>query len=232
MSMHGRQPVATRLLFGIVLTVLGTVFILDQMGLVQAGEFWRFWPLALVAFGLIKLFQPGRASGRMFGILLIIAGIWLQLDKIGFMVFSFEYFWPVMLVFFGLSLIFGSLNRRRSSGGERTSADSHVSMIAILGGSEQRVTSQAFTGGDGTAILGGVNMDLTGASIEGSEAVIDCFALMGGVDIKVPKDWSIVVRGLPILGSFEDKTNQTPSPTAKQLVIKGFALMGGVDITN
>jgi predicted membrane protein len=231
--MQGRQPIATRLLFGIVLTILGIVFILDQMGMVDADEFWRFWPLALVAFGLVKLFQPGRGSGRLFGIILIIAGVWLQLDKIGFIVFSFEYFWPVMLVFFGLSLVFGSLNRRRSSAGdEKTSADSHVSMTAILGGSEQRVTSQEFAGADGTAILGGVDLDLTGASIKGSEAVIDCFALMGGVDIKVPKDWSIVVRGTPILGAFEDKTAQSPSPGAKQLVVKGFALMGGVEVSN
>lgn len=232
MNMERRQPIATRLLFGIVLTILGIVFILDQMGLVRADEFWRFWPLALVAFGLIKLFQPGRPSGRLFGIILIVAGVWLQLDKVGFIVFSFEYFWPVLLVLFGLSLIFGSLNRRRASGGERNSADSYVSMTAILGGAEQRVTSQEFAGGDGTAILGGVDLDLTGAAIGGSEAVIDCFALMGGVDIKVPRDWSIVLRGIPLLGAFEDKTSQSPSTSSKQLVVKGMAIMGGVEVKN
>ena len=133
---------------------------------------------------------------------------------------------------FGLSLIFGSLNRRRSAGSEKSSADSYVSMTAILGGAKQRVTSQQFAGGDGTAILGGVDLDLTGASIEGSEAVIDCFALMGGVDIKVPQDWSIVVHGTPILGGFENKTVQSASASAKQLVVKGVAIMGGVEVKN
>ena len=130
--MGRRHPVATRLLFGIVLAMLGIIFILENMGLVKADEFWRFWPLALVAFGLVKLFQPGPASGRMFGIVLIIAGIWLQLDKIGFIVFSFEYFLPLLLVFFGLALIFGALNWRRGSGGGSSSPDSYVSFASMV----------------------------------------------------------------------------------------------------
>jgi predicted membrane protein len=232
MSSESGKPIGTRLLFGFILAFLGVVFILDNMALIDADEIWRFWPLALIAIGVVKLVQP-RGSGKLFAIFLIVAGVWLQLDKVGFIVFGFEYFWPLLLVFFGVSLVVGALNRRGRSGRDATD-DAYVSMTAVLGGTEQRVNSQRFTGGDGTAIMGGVELHLVDADIEGTEATFDCFALMGSVEFRVPKHWSIVMRGTPIMGSFENKTAQVvqEGTSEKRLVIKGTAIMGSVEVKN
>ena len=57
------------------------------------------------------------------------------------------------------------------------------------------------------------------------------YLLFGGVVVKVPPEWSVVLRGTPVLGGFEDKT--TPSRTAAhRLVIDGSVIMGGIEIKN
>jgi len=58
------------------------------------------------------------------------------------------------------------------------------------------------------------------------------FAIWGGIDIKVPQDWTVVVEGTPFLGGFEDRTVQHPGNPSKRLVIRGIVIMGGADIKN
>jgi hypothetical protein len=92
------------------------------------------------------------------------------------------------------------------------------------------VASQSFRGGDVTAILGGCALDMRSASIEG-EAVLNVFAFMGGVTIKCPPDWTVVLHGSPILGGFEEKTAH-PAAATKRLVVTGYAIFGGVEVRN
>jgi hypothetical protein len=69
------------------------------------------------------------------------------------------------------------------------------------------------------------------AGLEGA-AVIDVFAVWGGIEIRVPEDWTVVSRVTPILAGFSDNTRPTQAATAKQLVIRGFILMAGVEVKN
>jgi predicted membrane protein len=107
-----------------------------------------------------------------------------------------------------------------------------VSGFALLGGVNRRCVSQDFRGGSLTAIMGGCELDLRHASISSGQAVIDTFAFWGGIEIKVPQEWTVVVQGTPILGAFDDKTVRVGGDGSKVLVIKGVALMGGVDVKN
>jgi predicted membrane protein len=79
--------------------------------------------------------------------------------------------------------------------------------------------------------MGGCEIDLRQAAIDG-EAVIEVFALWGGIEIKVPEDWTIGSRVVPILGGFEDKTRPQRGAAAHRLLIRGFAIMGGIEIKN
>ncbi|MBE3028052.1 hypothetical protein GQ37_024655 [Janthinobacterium sp. BJB1] len=108
--------------------------------------------------------------------------------------------------------------------------DSIIEVTAILGGYVRRVSSQRFRGGDINVIMAGCEIDLRQASIEG-EAVLNVFALCGGVTIKIPPDWSVVLQGTPILGGFEEKTIVPPNQ-AKRLYVTGYAIMGGLEIRN
>ena len=49
----------------------------------------------------------------------------------------------------------------------------------------------AFRGADLIAVMGGCEIDLRQAAING-EAVIDVFCMWGGIEIRVPEDWTVV----------------------------------------
>ncbi len=107
-----------------------------------------------------------------------------------------------------------------------------VDCFALLGASRRRSVSQDFRGGSLTAIMGGCELDLRQASIRGGEAVLDTFAIWGGIEVKVPQDWTIALHGTPILGAFEDKTARVGGDGSKVLVVTGTAIMGGIEIKN
>jgi predicted membrane protein len=87
-----------------------------------------------------------------------------------------------------------------------------------------------FRGGEITAVMGGCALDLRNSSIQ-DEAVVTVFAFWGGVTLKVPPDWTVVLNGTPIMGGFEEKTIAPPD-NSKRLIIRGYAIMGGVEVRN
>ena len=80
--------------------------------------------------------------------------------------------------------------------------------------------------------MGGVEIDLTNAQIQpGQEVVFDTFAMMGGIEIKVPEGWRVVSEVLPLMGAFEDNTaNKTAG--ASVLTVRGVVLMGAIEVKN
>jgi len=90
--------------------------------------------------------------------------------------------------------------------------------------------SQDFRGGEINTVMGSVEIDLRQAAIA-SEAVLTLSIFMGGVEIKVPRDWSVSVNGTPTLGGIEDRTVPPMNP-GKRLIIEGSVVMGGVEIDN
>lgn len=104
--------------------------------------------------------------------------------------------------------------------------------LAFLGGIERRNTSQAFRGGEATAFLGGIEIDLRECRMVGNEARIDVFACMGGVSLRLPRDWTVVSEVAAILGGFHDMSTPPVDGSAKRLVITGQAVMGGIEIKN
>ena len=102
-----------------------------------------------------------------------------------------------------------------------------------MGGVHRVVETSDYRGGDATAIMGAVELDLRGASIASSPAVLDVFALWGGIELTVPSEWKVELQATPILGGFENKARsssvQTGAPP-QVLVIRGTAEMGGVEI--
>jgi predicted membrane protein len=107
-----------------------------------------------------------------------------------------------------------------------------VDCFALLGASRRRSVSQDFRGGSLFAMMGGCELDLRQASIRSGQAVLDAVAMWGGIEIKVPQDWTVALHGTPILGSFDDKTVHVGGDGSKVLVVKGAAIMGGVEVKN
>jgi predicted membrane protein len=222
---------ASRLFAGLVILALGVLALLGNFGIVQIPDVWRFWPLILVALGLARLLRPRGSRGRCAGVVLLFIGLWLLLENLDVWPYGLESLWPVFVVLLGAYLIWGGLRRFPPAAMESDEA-SRVNSFAILGGTEHHSSAPDFQGGDATAILGGCKVDLRQAVIKGGEATMDVFAFWGGVEILIPRSWGVVLRGSPILGGFEDKTEPPREGGGPRLIVRGAAIMGGVEIKN
>ncbi len=227
------SPVTPKLVLGLLLIFVGVVLTLDQIGWIEdAGDILSFWPLILVAAGASKLLWPGSTWGRVTGLIMITVGVLLQLEILDKITFSIWDYWPLLLVAIGIRIALRGL----SGESRRAACDSAstVNAVAMLGGMCRSCNSPDFRGGDMFAFMGGCEIDLRQARIASGPAVIDAFAFWGGVVIRVPEDWSVIVNGVPLLGGFEDKTRPRPTGSPDQprqeLVVKGFAIMGGVEV--
>lgn len=235
--MSKRSVMTPRLIFGLFLIFIGMVFALDQLNWVYWEDVLEFWPVVLIVAGAGKLFWPGSASGRITGLILVLIGAWLLLEELDYIYFSFWDYWPLLLVVIGIYVAWQGVAGRTY----RSASDSGstVNAVAILGGASRTSNSADFRGGDMVAFMGGCEIDLRQARIAHPPAMIDAFAFWGGVEIKVPEDWSISVRGVPLLGGYEDNTRPplaeeelSSGEPRQELIIKGFAIMGGVEIKN
>jgi hypothetical protein len=226
--------ITPRTIVGLGFVALGTLFLLDNLGYVDAGQYWRWWPVVFVAIGLAKVLQPGPHGGKMGGFIFIFIGAWLLLSSLDVIDFSPFHFWPILLVLIGLSMIVRGMSRGPGHGPRGQSASSHsdsvVRAFAAMGGVSIKNTSSAFRGGEASAVMGGVELDLRGAKIEGDEAVLDVFAMWGGIDLRVPAEWGVVLNGVPIMGAFEDSRKSPIQEASKRLVIKGMVIMGGLEV--
>ncbi len=233
-----KPRITSQVVFGLVLVAFGIIFTLDNLEIIDARDYIRFWPAVFVGVGALKLWHATRdGHGWFSGLLFLCLGSWMLLNRIIYFRFSPREFFPMVLVFLGGYLIwrgFGGARRQRPT----DDGQSQFSAFAIMGGVARRSNSQAFRGADLTAVMGGCEIDLRHASIApGTEAVIEVFAFWGGIEIKVPEDWTVVPRVFPLMGGVDDRSR---APQAfpdnplqeKRLVVRGIVVMGGVGIKN
>ncbi|MDD8018764.1 MAG: DUF5668 domain-containing protein [Bacteroidota bacterium] len=223
---------------GLLIIGLGVAFMLDNLGYVDAGQVIRFWPALLVLFGIGKVVQSPGSPGRIFGTILIFVGGMMLLDRLDVITFHLHDWWPVILIIIGVNFLRGSWNRsntfsRTTLGGESADAESYIKHFAVMSGVKRSVTSKDFRGGELSALMGGCELDFREAAIKEDQAVLDVFTMMGGIELRVPMDWTVVVQATPIMGGIDDKTYLQPEakPT-KKLIITGTVIMGGIEIKN
>ena len=99
-----------------------------------------------------------------------------------------------------------------------------------MGGIKRVHRSPELRGGYMTAMMGGIELDLRPCKAGASPMVIDVFVLWGGIELKVPADWTVDVQVVPIMGGFENKA--AGSESGPRLVVRGHAIMGGLGINN
>ncbi len=81
------------------------------------------------------------------------------------------------------------------------------------------------------AVMGGCDLDLRHAEIDGPEVEITVFALMGGIQITVPEGFDVELNVIPFMGGHNLKLRDVPRvPGSPRIRIRGFVMMGGVDV--
>ena len=211
---------------GLLLVLIGVLFLLDQFDVLSFGSLMAtWWPAILLFVGALKFRGGDQTSGL---VLLILGGVFLlaNLDVIRWS--AIGRMWPILLILVGLFIAFGHRRFFGSFSGEIT--DDQFEVRAIFGGSERRISSQHLKGGKIEALFGGVEVDLRDA-----KAAPDCqlriSVAFGGAEVRVPADWQIVITGTPILGGIGDHTRQDAGE-GTVVQISCSAVLGGIEIRN
>ena len=106
----------------------------------------------------------------------------------------------------------------------------HGTLVSLLSGTLRKGAWKPPRRLQIVAFMGGVDLDFTQAVLAPGTTEIFIFALMGGVDIKVPPGINVDMSGLPIMGGFDDRSDGIVDDRAPTLRLRGVVVMGGVEV--
>jgi len=80
------------------------------------------------------------------------------------------------------------------------------------------------------AFWGGGKLDLREARFSRPEVTIRAWAVMGGIEIIVPEDAEVHVKGVGIMGGFDHRASGVGAAGAPRIIVTGLAFWGGVSV--
>jgi hypothetical protein len=218
-----------RVLLGVGMLAVGGLYLLDLGDIVNAGSIvGTWWPLAMIAFGVMALVGPSRST--IGGGIITFTGVVLLIASLGILPASpGELIFPLLLISVGLGLL---LIRSGITTSGRGDPQSQVNGFTIFGGQNIVSRAEMITGGALTAIFGSLELDLRSTKPAPDGAGIEVFTAFGSISVAVPRGWGVTVSGMPLFASFEDKIDRSIelAPDAPRLVVSGVAIFGGVEV--
>lgn len=236
-----------RLIGGIMIVIIGLLFLGREMGLAIPG--WLFtWQMLLIAIGV---YTGIKHSFRNFSwlILILVGGAFLLRDFYPHIGIT-QYIWPVAIILVGLGFIFKpksklcrdaniahKFNKRKFSSEAREKrgeewGEDYLDISAVFGGVIKNVISKDFKGGEVSAVFGGVELNMSQADFEG-KIELEINAVFGGASLIIPPHWEVQSELAAVLGSVEDKRplQKDHSGNDKRiLILRGSAVFGGIEI--
>ncbi len=228
---------AQRIIPAMVLIGIGALFLLNNLHILYFNEIVRYWPVILIAAGIVKMVDSAHQGGRIGGGIMLVIGAVFLAKNMGFLFVSVGALWPLVLIGVGVLMLYNRMWQGPRPGPQNaTYVDvDRVSEHPVFSGSKRNILSQNFKGGEVGAVFGGIELDLRNADFPGPSVTIETDAVFGGIEIRVPRHWSTVVQVSAIFGGVNDQTTQPDPvhyPNPKQVIVKGSAVFGGVDIKN
>ncbi|WP_058485046.1 LiaF transmembrane domain-containing protein [Defluviitalea phaphyphila] len=230
--MHGKK------FFGVILIILGIAFLLDELKIIEFGNLiGTYWPIILIIIGLVNILKK---DSILSGIILVFIGILFQMKILNIFYDIWDIFWPILLIIIGINIIFSNKFKlqksiyNENSNSTKSRFEDIIDYFTIFSGLDTKSNSQNFKGGSAIALFGGMNIDLREAKIIEERVFLDLKAIFGGIEIKVPEDWKVVAKGIPLFGAWENRTiiRYTNQQNIPVLEVKCLALFGGIEIKN
>jgi predicted membrane protein len=223
----------SKLILSVILIGAGVLLLLENFDLIPHNIFKIIfsWPMLLILLGAVHI---AKQPNKTFGLVLMAVGVFFLLPKAFPVSISFgQLFWPAIFVGIGLLILFkgGGTTKNWKKGVEDSSEI--IDEVNIFGGTERRITTKNFRGGETVAIFGGSVYDFTDCELADGKVVLEVVNIFGGSKFIIPSHWDVHVEVVSIFGGFADKRksgNSIPGLKGKELYIKGVAIFGGGEI--
>jgi hypothetical protein len=220
------------MIVGIILILLGIVYGLDSLGVLYAGDLFRWWPLILIGIGLTRMVRARSAEQRIgFGILFVL-GVFFLLRTLHVPWLHRRDLLPLALLAIGALLVWQALTRRRALPGSGGSAAEETlaaarERLAEVGGrpsGSDAPRDDSGAGGAGDTTRGA----WIGRTSSGDASVLQEFAFMGGGDRVVRSQNFRGGEVTAIMGGFHFDL-RSAAIAGDSATIEIFTLWGGVD---
>lgn len=226
------QNKAKRIGFGFLLLLAGGLFILRNLDLLpnNIDNILISWQMLVIAIGFVKfLFDPNKAVG---GIMILVGGFFLIPELFEVSIDFVDVFWPLLLIGAGLIVIFGPGRKLIKGKSEHPNDARYIEEMNVFGGNEKLMEVKNFKGGSIHNIFGGTELDMRDCDMEGDSAEIEVFCVFGGLEMRVPDNWEVIIKVTPIFGGFSNKRSSRPveGSEKKTLFINGTVVFGGGEI--
>jgi predicted membrane protein len=234
---------------GILILLAGALLLAREMK-ADVPDWIFTWPTLLIGIGVIIGFQHGFRN--IAWLLLIAAGSFLLVDRQMPELHLHRYIYPILLIFLGLFFIFrrrneyhyaqrqewknswrNSWRNMQNATNINTDDGEYLDSTSIFGGVKKIILSKNFKGGDITCFMGGAEIDLSQADIQGS-VLLDVTQIFGGTKLVIPGNWNVKTQITSIFAGIEDKrmAQSTIADPNKTLVLDGTSIFGGIEITS
>lgn len=228
-----------RVFAGLIVVLVGAALLLRNNG-VELPPWLFTWPMFLIVLGV---FIGAKHSFKKSGWWVVsLIGLFFLFGKLYHL--SGHMFWPVFIIIAGLVMIFKP--RRSWDQGKwkqkwedkyteytemRGNPEDYIESTSIFGGIKKNIISKDFKGGEIVCIMGGSEINLMQADING-RVILEVTQVFGGTKLLVPPHWEVIPEMVAILGGIEDKRPPYTEKVegTKILVISGTTVFGGIDI--
>ncbi|MCW3122016.1 MAG: hypothetical protein JWQ38_1508 [Flavipsychrobacter sp.] len=233
----GEQRQRSRVLFGVMLALVGIGLMLRTMGLLPHFTFDFSWPFILIFIGVFSgIKHRFRNNGWWIAILIGIANLTPQFMIMGQP--SSHFVWPAFIILIGLAIAFRPRRPKcqpNTAGGVNShiNTDSNLNVDITFGGRKEIVTSKDFKGGMVNVTFAGCEINLAQADMTEPSVVMDFRISFGGVEVIVPSHWEVQNEINPSFGSVEDgRTIQTATTieNKKVLILRGSCSFGSIEL--
>lgn len=216
----------------LIMILIGSFFLMDQ--LIPGLDIHRFiWPAVIIVVGLVMLIRPKKPHWMEHDW----HRKWEQRDIDKWQRRRQRRGYPGTGTYPGDPSDASTGSSIGSASGmgyssKSFSSEDFIDATTILGGIHKNILSKNFKGGDITIFMGGAEINLSQADIQGT-ASLDITQIMGGTKIIVPPHWEVRSQLTSVFGNIEDKrTNTGFTDPNKVLIIDGSSVFGGIEIRN
>jgi predicted membrane protein len=240
-----RSGLGGRVFFGVLVIVIGVLFLVDKAGIAELDSLLDWWPSLIILYGAWRLIA-NRFRSLFLPLLLIFGGVVLQLRELD-TADVFSTIWPAFLIALGVAIVIGGMrsrNRRQRGGSSSHSASTIIDVdlgapadaddgtLHAVAGSQDRIVSGDFYDGSINVVMGNGTLDMRDATIVDKPATLEVSVVMGEVKVRVPTEWNVRIVNSSQMGDTKDTRRSQNNSDDPDLIIRGSVTMGSLQITD